>query len=121
MTSLTEQLDRWFDTRANLRTHRGLRCRPVDRLGEERAAMAPLPGDARPDLDPRIVLRVPPDPHVRVDSNDYSLDPRQVGRRVEVRIGQVAPLVPDLTSWPARTRAATHATARSATSSTCGC
>lgn len=82
-----EQLDTWFDTRANVRTHRGLRCRPSDRLPEERAAMALLPGD-RPDLDPRIVLRVPPDPYVRVDTCDYSLDPRHVGRRVEVRVGQ---------------------------------
>jgi transposase len=82
-----DQLDGWFDTRANLRTHRGLRCRPVDRLPEDLAAMAPLPG-APPDLDPRIVLRVPADPHVRVDTCDYSLDPALVGRRVEVRIGQ---------------------------------
>ena len=81
-----EQLDAWFE-RANARTHRGLRCRPLDRLPEERAAMASLPGEI-PDLDPRIVLRVPPDPYVRVDTCDYSLDPRHVGRRVEVRVGQ---------------------------------
>ena len=49
--------------------------------------MAPLPPQA-PDLDPRIVLRVPPDPYVRVDTCDYSLEPRLVGRRVEVRVGQ---------------------------------
>jgi transposase len=82
-----EQLDRWFDSRANLRTHRGLRCRPIDRLGEDLAAMAPL-GAEPPDLDPRIVLRVPADPFVRADTCDYSLDPRLVGRRVEVRVGQ---------------------------------
>jgi transposase len=81
-----EQLDAWFD-KANARTHRTLRCRPVDRLSEERAAMAPLPG-APPDLDPRIVLRVSADPYVRADTCDYSLDPRLVGRRVEVRVGQ---------------------------------
>jgi hypothetical protein len=82
-----DQLDRWFSTRANLRTHRGLRCRPADRLPEDLAAMTQLPAEV-PDLDPRIVLRVPPDPYVRVDTCDYSLDPRLVGRRVEVRIGQ---------------------------------
>lgn len=82
-----EQLDAWFDTRANVRTHRALRCRPVDRLGEDLAAMSPLPAEM-PDLDQRIVLRVPPDPYVRVDTCDYSLDPRLVGRRVEVRVGQ---------------------------------
>jgi hypothetical protein len=32
------------------------------------------------------VTRVPPDPHLRFDTNDYSLDPGLVGRRVEVRI-----------------------------------
>jgi transposase len=81
-----EQLDAWF-VKANARTHRGLRCRPSDRLPEDIAAMAPLPAEP-PDLDPRIVLRVPPDPYVRVDTCDYSLDPRMVGRRVEVRVGQ---------------------------------
>jgi hypothetical protein len=34
------------------------------------------------------VLRVPPDPYLRVDTNDYSLDPSLVGRRVEVRVSQ---------------------------------
>ncbi len=80
------QLDAWFE-RANARTHKTLRCRPIDRLGEEHAAMAALP-DREPDLDERIVVRVPADPHVRVDTNDYSLDPAMVGRRVEVRVSQ---------------------------------
>jgi hypothetical protein len=31
---------------------------------------------------------VAPDPHVRFDTNDYSLDPHLVGRRVEVRASQ---------------------------------
>ena len=81
-----DQLEDWF-CKANQRSHRTLRCRPVDRLPEELAAMAPLPTDPL-DLDPRLVLRVPADPHVRVDTCDYSLDPRLVGRRVEVRVGQ---------------------------------
>jgi hypothetical protein len=34
------------------------------------------------------VVRVPPDPHLRFDTNDYSLDPNLVGRRVEVRASQ---------------------------------
>jgi transposase len=78
------QLDRWFDTRANPRMHKTLRCRPIDRLVEERAAMTPLP--TAPDTDRRWVLRVSPDPYLRFDSNDYSLDPALVGRRVEARI-----------------------------------
>jgi hypothetical protein len=32
------------------------------------------------------VLRVAPDPYLRFDTCDYSLDPRLVGRRVEARI-----------------------------------
>ncbi|HEY1360082.1 MAG TPA: IS21 family transposase [Thermoleophilaceae bacterium] len=82
-----EQLDRWFDERANVRFHRTLRCRPVDRLAEELTLMRPLPARP-PDVDRRLVMRVPPDPYVRVDTCDYSLDPRLVGRRVEIRISQ---------------------------------
>jgi transposase len=82
-----EQLDRWFDGRANVRFHRTLRCRPADRLVEELTVMRPLP-DQLPDVDRRLVIRVPPDPYVRVDGNDYSLDPRLVGRRVELRVSQ---------------------------------
>ena len=77
------QLDTWFAERANVRHHKTLRCRPVDRLLEERELMAPLPA-AAPDTDRRWVLRVPPDPHLRFDTCDYSLDPGLVGRRVEV-------------------------------------
>jgi hypothetical protein len=62
-----------------------LRCRPIDRLIEERQVMAPLPAMA-PDTDRRWVLRIAPDPFLRFDTNDYSLDPRLVGRRVEARI-----------------------------------
>jgi transposase len=79
------QLDCWFDTRANPRTHKTLRCRPIDRLVEERQLMAPLPAQA-PDVDRRWVLRVPPDPYLRFDTCDYSLDPGLVGRQVEARI-----------------------------------
>ncbi len=47
--------------------------------------MAPLPASG-PDVDRRWVLRVAPDPFLRFDTCDYSLDPRLVGRRVETRI-----------------------------------
>jgi transposase len=82
-----EQLDRWFGERANLRFHRTLRCRPADRLAEELTVMRPLP-ERLPDVDRRLVTRVPPDPYVRVDTNDYSLEPRLVGHRVELRVSQ---------------------------------
>jgi transposase len=79
------QLDDWFDSRANPRMHKTLRARPSERLIEERAVMAPLPG-AGPDVDRRWVLRVAPDPFLRFDTCDYSLDPALVGRRVEIRV-----------------------------------
>jgi hypothetical protein len=41
-----------------------------------------------PDSDRRFVARVPAQPYLRVDRNDYSLDPRLVGRRVELRVSQ---------------------------------
>lgn len=78
-----EQLDGWYDGRANVRFHRGIRARPTERLAEER--LRPLP-EPLPDLDRRWVLRVPPQPYVRVDTNDYSLDPSFVGRRAQVRV-----------------------------------
>lgn len=81
------QLDRWFTERANPRFHRGLRCRPADRMPEERRAMAPLP-EPLPETDRRFVVRVPADPHLRFDTCDYSLHPALVGRRVEVRASQ---------------------------------
>jgi hypothetical protein len=83
-----EQLDAWFE-RVNARTHKTLRARPIDRLAEERRMMAPLPA-AMPDMSRRWVIRVPPDPYLRVDTNDYSLHPTLVGRRVEVRVDQRA-------------------------------
>src|SRR5215212_10583885 len=61
--------------------------RPADRMAEEREVMRPLPA-REPETDRRWVMRVPPDPHVRFDTNDYSLDPDLVGRRVEVRASQ---------------------------------
>jgi hypothetical protein len=80
------QLDDWFG-KANARTHKTLRARPIDRLLEEREVMRPLP-EREPCLDRRWVVRVAPDPHLRFDTNDYSLDPNLVGRRVEVRASQ---------------------------------
>lgn len=49
--------------------------------------MRALP-ESPPDTDRRWVMRVPPDPYLRFDTNDYSLDPGLVSRRVEVRVSQ---------------------------------
>lgn len=80
-------LDEWFENRANTRLHRGIRAVPAERLAEERERMRPLP-PSMPDVDRRFVMRVPQQPYLRFDTNDYSLDPRAAGRRVEVRATQ---------------------------------
>ena len=41
-----------------------------------------------PDTARRWAARVAPDPYLRVDTNDYSLDPGLVGRRIEVIVDQ---------------------------------
>jgi transposase len=80
------QLDEWCK-KANARVHRTTRAVVFERLAAERARMRPLP-DGLPESDRRFVLRVPAQPYVRFDRNDYSLDPRLAGRRVEVRVSQ---------------------------------
>jgi Mu transposase-like protein len=80
------QLDGWCD-RVNQRVHRTIRAVPADRLVEEASRMRPLPGRL-PDTDRRTVVRVPQQPYLRVDRNDYSIDPVFAGRRVEVRVSQ---------------------------------
>ena len=81
-----DQLDRWCD-RINERKHRSTRAIVCERLASEHERMRPLP-EAMPSTDRRWVLRVPSQPYLRFDRNDYSLDPRLVGRRVEVRASQ---------------------------------
>lgn len=76
------QLTDWL-VRANQRSHRALQCRPVDRWPADRAAMLELPPVA-PVVGWRSTTRLPRDHYVRLDSNDYSVHPAAVGRRVEV-------------------------------------
>jgi transposase len=80
------QLDGWCE-RINARVHRTTRAVVAERLAEERKRMRPLP-NVLPDTDRRFVIRVPAQPYLRFDRNDYSLDPHLVGRRVEVRVSQ---------------------------------
>ncbi len=68
-----DQLDRWAD-KINARVHRTTRAVVAKRLGEERERMRSLPA-AMPDPDRRWVTRVPAQPYLRFDRNDYSLDP----------------------------------------------
>jgi hypothetical protein len=80
------QFDSWCE-RVNRRVHRTIRAVPIERLVWERRRMRLLP-DPMPDVDRREVMRVPAQPYVRIDRNDYSIDPSFTGRRVEVRVSQ---------------------------------
>jgi hypothetical protein len=80
------QLDAWCE-KANGRVHRTTGAVPAKRLLEEQERMRLLPL-VMPDVDRRTVIRVPQQPYLRVDRNDYSIDPVFAGRRVEVRVSQ---------------------------------
>ena len=81
-----DQLGKWL-ARANNRKHRSTKQVIKDHFEQERGSMRSLPGSL-PGTDHRQVIRVPAQPYFRFDSNDYSLDPRLVGRRVELRASQ---------------------------------
>ncbi|HUO36921.1 MAG TPA: IS21 family transposase [Mycobacterium sp.] len=68
----------------NTRSRRALGCGPSDRIGADRAAMLGLPPVA-PAVGWCSSLRLPRDHYVRLDSNDYSVHPGAIGRRVLVR------------------------------------
>jgi transposase len=76
------QMQSWLH-KANTRHHRALGCRPVDRLDADRNAMLALPPVA-PVTGWARSQRLPRDHFVRLDSNDYSVDPSVIGRRIEV-------------------------------------
>lgn len=76
------QLQRWL-AQVNARVRRVLGCAPTDRIGADRAAMLPLPPVA-PVTGWRTSTRLARDHYVRLDSNDYSVHPAVIGRRIEV-------------------------------------
>lgn len=76
------QLSSWLD-KANNRVHRSLDARPAERWEPDRAAMLPLP-PVPPQVGWHTGVRLPRDHYVRVDANDYSVDPTVIGRRVQV-------------------------------------
>jgi transposase len=75
-----------FFGQANRRWRRAMGCAPADRIAADKAAMMPLPPVA-PATGWRTSLRLPRDYYVRLDSNDYSVAPEVIGRRVEVVAG----------------------------------
>jgi hypothetical protein len=76
------QFGDWL-AKANARVVRTIKARPVDLLDADRAAMLPLPPVA-PAVGWVNRVRLGRDYYVRVDSNDYSVDPNVIGRFVDV-------------------------------------
>ncbi len=79
---LNTQLTGWLTT-ANTRTVRTIRAKPIDLLEADRAGMLALPPVA-PAVGWVNRVRLGRDYYVRVDSNDYSVDPALIGRFVDV-------------------------------------
>lgn len=76
------QLQGWL-AQVNARTRRALGCAPTDRIAADRQAMLTLPPVA-PAVGWRHSTRLARDHYVRLDSNDYSVHPGVIGRRIEV-------------------------------------
>ena len=76
------QLQAWLVT-ANHRLPRALGMRPVDAMMADRAAMGALP-PLVPVTSRINTIRLVRDYYVRAGSNDYSVDPRFIGRLVHV-------------------------------------
>jgi transposase len=76
------QLAEWL-ARANTRTVRSIQGRPVDLLETDYRSMLALPPVA-PQVGLTYRTRLGRDYYVRVDTVDYSVDPRMIGRFVDV-------------------------------------
>ena len=77
-----EQFSDWL-TKANARDVRTIKAAPVELIDADRAAMLPLPPIPLL-LGWRNKIRLGRDYYVRLDTNDYSVDPTVIGRMVDV-------------------------------------
>jgi transposase len=84
VAEFNRQLSAWL-VKANNRIHATTKVRPREAMAEDRGSMLAFP-PVLPDTSLRWSTRLPRDHYVRVDTNDYSVNPRFVGRRVEVRV-----------------------------------
>ena len=80
--NFTEQFSDWL-ARANRRVVRTVGAAPADRLTVDLEAMLPLPTIPL-HLGWRNRIRLGRDDYVRIDTNDYSVDPHAIGRIVDV-------------------------------------
>jgi transposase len=79
------QLQDWLAL-INARPRRALGCAPADRITADKQAMLALPPVA-PATGWRSSARLARDHYIRLDSNDYSVHPAVIGRRIEVIAG----------------------------------
>jgi transposase len=82
-TDFNTQLTAWLQI-ANRRLHRSIDARPADRWEADRAAMLTIPPVSPPNWW-RFHTRIGRDHYVRVDTCDYSVHPRAIGKTVMVR------------------------------------
>jgi transposase len=76
------QLAAWLAV-VNTRPRRALGCSPAERITADKTAMLALPPVA-PATGWRASARLARDHYIRLDSNDYSVHPGVIGRRIEV-------------------------------------
>jgi transposase len=79
------QLQQWLEM-VNRRPRRALGCAPADRIAADKAAML-APPPVPPATGWRVAARLARDHYIRLDSNDYSVHPAVIGRRIEVIAG----------------------------------
>ena len=76
------QIEAWLTTVANARHLRSIGTNPAARWARERAGMVELPPVA-PMVGLTGRVRLSRDYYVRIDGNDYSVNPRAIGRFVD--------------------------------------
>jgi hypothetical protein len=84
VADFNRQLTSWL-VKANNRIHATTKVRPAEAAYEDRGAMLGFP-PVLPEVSWRFSARLPRDHYVRVYSNDFSVNPRFVGRGVEVTV-----------------------------------
>jgi transposase len=84
VADFNRQLTSWL-VKANNRIHATTKVRPAEAAYEDRGAMLGFP-PVLPDTAWRFSTRLPRDHYVRVFTNDYSVNPRFVGQRIEVKV-----------------------------------
>ena len=77
------QIHEWITTTANHRRIRSIGASPAERIGEDLVAMTALP-PTPPATGFSHQVRLGRDYYIRFDTNDYSVDPRFIGRLIQI-------------------------------------